>query len=131
MLNHYLFKVLLASLFIQQVFGVYWIVTVDKTPLANDATYLTFNLFDSSESQSPVKPECSFSRKYDTSITSDQEDNYLTCGKGYPSIDVGGHDTTVTVLKVFDSSKTYPCVPLTTDKNFDTYSCSESIPIKK
>ncbi|CAO3651827.1 unnamed protein product [Cunninghamella blakesleeana] len=138
MLNRSLLKVLLATLFIQQVLGVFWIVTIDKVPLVNenspienDTTYLTFNIFDSPEGQVFLKPKCGFSRKYDTTITSDQEDNYLTCGKGYPSIDVIGHDTTLTGLKVLDSKKTFPCILLTTDKEFDTYSCSESIPIKK
>lgn len=132
MLNHYLIKVLLATLFIQQVLATYWIVNVDKTPSLNDATYLTFNLFDTSERGNDLKAKCSFSRKFDTSITNDKEDNYLTCGgKTNPSIDVIGHDTTLTGLKVLNSDKVYPCVPVTNDKNFDTYTCSELTPAKK
>ncbi|CAO3649284.1 unnamed protein product [Cunninghamella echinulata] len=129
MLGHLLTKVLLATLFIQQVFGTFWLVNVDKQPTVNDEKWITFHYFDIEESF--YRETCAFNKMFKTTI-SDEQDDFSTCGTRNPSVAVvAGENNVLTGLKVSKSNDVYPCVLISKDVSFDSYTCAKYVPVKK
>ncbi|KAI9309676.1 hypothetical protein BJ944DRAFT_245495 [Cunninghamella echinulata] len=128
MLSNHLTKVLLATLFIQQVFGTFWLVNVDKKPTVNDEKWITFHFFDTFKTFD--QEVCAFNKMFKTTITEEQDD-FSTCGTNNPSIAVvAGENNVLTGLKVSKSDDVYPCVLINKDASFDSYTCGKYIPVK-